>query len=260
MEASALLVDELHSDAGPQSPLVVLVHGSMDRHTSFARIRNRLVESCHVVSYDRRGYAGSRAVSPPARGLEDHLADLAKVVAGRSATLVGHSYGGTLVLAFAARHPELAASLLAYEPPLSWLEWWPTRGERSRPFGEMSGPEAAESFLVRMLGERYHRLPLRTREEAALDGDALVRELTALRADPPPFEPEEITPPALVARGENASSHQLRGTELLVARMPKAELRLIAGAGHDGHRSHPRQFAALVLEAVALAGTVESQA
>lgn len=250
-------MEEHECDAGPPAPCVVFVHGSMDRHTSFARIANRLLDSCDVVTYDRRGYAASRHVAPPAAGLADHVADLEEVVAGRRATLVGHSYGGTLVLAFAARHPDLAASLLAYEPPLPWLEWWPARGERGRPFGDMSGPEAAESFLVHMVGERFHRLPASTREELARDGDALVAELTAIRLDPPPFEPAAISSPTLVVRGTHASAHQVAGTDLLVAAIPGAELRVVDGAGHGGHLSHPREFAALVREAVALAGAAE---
>jgi pimeloyl-ACP methyl ester carboxylesterase len=254
MAPGGLFVDELGSDAGPGAPLVVLVHGSMDRHTSFARIRSRLFESCAVVSYDRRGYGASRELEPPATGLEDHLADLAEVVNGRRCTLVGHSYGGTLVLSFAARYPGLAASLLAYEPPLSWLAYWPTRGEHNRPFGDMTGPEAARSFLRRMVGERYHRLPAKTREEVEKDGDALIAELTAIRVEPPPFSPREIGCPALIARGEHAGAHHVRATAMLAEEIPLGELRIIEGAGHGGHQSHPREFSALVLEAVALAG------
>jgi pimeloyl-ACP methyl ester carboxylesterase len=253
---SELFVDDLPSDAGADARLVVLVHGTMDRHASFARVRSRLMESCHVVSYDRRGYAGSRDVAPPATGVDDHVADLEAVVAGRRCTVVGHSYGGTVALAFAARQPELAASVLAYEPPLAWLEAWPTHGPREHPFAGVSAEQAAESFLKRMIGEhRYERLPLRTREEVVQDGAALVAELTAIRNDPPPFEPAAITVPAIIARGEDTAPHHIWGADLLVEQMPSATLRVVEGAGHGGHQSHPREFAALVLESVSLAGS-----
>lgn len=254
MSPGSLFVDDLASDAGDDAPLVVLVHGTMDRHSSFARVRSRLMTSCHVVSYDRRGYAGSRDVLPLASGISDHVADLASVVDGRRCTVVGHSYGGTIVLAFAARHPELVASLVAYEPPLAWLETWPTAdGERRAPYAGQTGEEAAEQFLRRIVGEhRYELLPLKTRNELLKDGDALIAEMTSIRNDPAPFELDEIACPALIARGENALPHHAEGAEILVEKLPTASLRVFAGAGHGGHQSHPREFAELVLEAVAL--------
>ncbi len=253
MSPPGLFVDDRPS-GGEDAPLVVLVHGSMDRHSSFARVRAELAGSCRVLSYDRRGYGRSREAVPPARGLDDHVADLEALLAGRRATLAGHSYGGTVVLALAARRPGLVASLVAYEPPLSWLEWWPTRGgRREQPFGASTAAEAAEAFVKRMIGaERYARLPASARAELGRDGPALVAELTAIRTDPAPFLPEAVAVPAIVARGGQAAAHQLAATDLLVARMPDARLRVVPGAGHGGHRSHPVEFAALVREAVAL--------
>jgi pimeloyl-ACP methyl ester carboxylesterase len=256
-----LFVDDLPSDAGDAAPLVLLVHGTMDRQATFARVRSRLVDSCHVVSYDRRGYAGSRDVEPPAAGIEDHLADLEEVVAGRRCTLAGHSYGGTLALTFAARHPDLAASLLVYEPPLPWMEAWPTHGRREQPFAGVAPEQAARSFLQRMIGEqRYERLPLRTRQEIEKDGPALVAEMTAIRNSPSPFDPAAIAAPTLVARGGDSVGHHVWGPDLLVAQMPAASLRIVPGASHGAHQSHPREFAALVLEAVALATSPSASA
>lgn len=254
MSQDALFVDDLPSDAGDDAPLVVLVHGTMDRHSSFARVRSRLMASCHVVSYDRRGYGASREATPPAHGMEDHAADLERVVDGRRCVLVGHSYGGTVVLTFAARHPELASAIVVYEPPLAWLDSWPSHnGPRDAPFEGVTSEEAAEGFVRRIVGEhRYDRLPLKTREDLMKDGDALIAELTAIRSDPPPFELAQVTTPVLVARGEHTARHHLEGTQLLVDRLPSASLRVIAGAGHGGHQSHPNEFSALVLEAVAL--------
>lgn len=250
-----VFVDDLESDAGDDAPLVVLVHGTMDRHTSFARVRSRLMASCHVISYDRRGYAASRDVVPRARGIDDHVADLEAVLAGRRAVLAGHSYGGTVVLTLAYRRPELVAAAMVYEPGLGWREEWPEGGSRTEPFAGVSPREAAEGFLQRLVGaHRWERLPLRTREEVLLDGDAMVAELTAVRNDPPPFDPAGITVPVLVARGELTSAHHVEGADWLVSSLPNASARVVEGAGHSGHQSHPSEFAALVLEAVSLAG------
>jgi len=254
VNSRGLYVDDLPSDAGGGAPLVVLVHGSMDRHTSFARVRARLMETCHVVSYDRRGYAGSRGAEPPAGGIGDHVADLEAVVAERRCTIAGHSYGGALVLALAERRPDLVASALVYEPPTPWREGWPDRGEQPPAFKDVTTEQAAESFLRRMIGDRrFELLPATTREEVVLDGDALVTELTAIRLDPPAFDPGRVTAPVLVACGADSIERHLEATAWLAAQLPNGSRHLVAGAGHGGHQSHPAEFSRLVLSAVELA-------
>lgn len=250
-----LLVDELSSDAGQGAPVVVLVHGTMDRHSSFARLRSRLMATCRVVSYDRRGYAGSRAAEPPARSITDHVADLEAVIAGRRCTLLGHSYGGAVVLALAARRPDLAGAAVVYEPPLPWLDWWPKANPSDdRTFDGSDPRHAAEAFLARTIGRhRYERLPLKTREEIVLDGDALVAEMRAIQRDPAPFDPAGISVPVLVVRGSDTSDHHRLGTDWLAARLPAASLHTLSCAGHGGHQSHPAELARIVLAAVTLA-------
>lgn len=257
--ATGLAVDDLPSDAGDDAPLVVVVHGTLDRYTSFARMRSRLMATCNVVSYDRRGYGGSRDAEPKARGMADHVDDLERILDGRRATLVGHSYGADVVLSLAARQPELAGAVLAYEPPLPWLDWWPHRrdpedADSNAQFAGMTPEQAAEAFLRRTIGDhRYERLPLASREEVLRDGEALVTEMAAIRVDPAPFEPADVTRPVLVVAGSETAPYHLEGTAWLAKELPDGSLHVIEGAGHGGHQSHPSELTRLVLAAVALA-------
>src|ERR1700688_2133430 len=91
------VVDHPGSRSDGSASLIVLVHGSLDRGTSFARVVRRLPD-LHVITYDRRGYNRSRPALPPARSLEDHIADLVSIVDGRPSVLIGHSYGGDVAL------------------------------------------------------------------------------------------------------------------------------------------------------------------
>ncbi len=103
------------------------------------------------------------------------------------------------MLGLAARRPDLVGSAVVYEPPLAWSPEWPHHGTQPPAFRGVSGEEAAESFLRRMIGdERYERLPVKTRDEVLKDGDALVAELTAIRLDGPPYDPAQIEVPVLV--------------------------------------------------------------
>ncbi len=254
LSPKGLYVDDLPSDAGPEAPLVVLVHGAMDRHTGFGRVRGFLMESCHVVSYDRRGYAASRHAEPAATHLLDHVDDLEAVVAERRCTVAGHSFGGDIALALAERRPDLVRSVLAYEPPLAWLEWWPHHGTAPPQYRHLDGEQAAEAFLRNMIGDRrFEHLPPAVREDVLRDGDTLLAEVTAIRLDPPPFDASLIGVPVLVAFGEETDERHRRGATELAAQLPAGSLHAIAGARHGAHQSHPAEFARLVLAAVALA-------
>ena len=108
-------------------PLVVLVHGSMDRSAGLLRLSRRLddTSSCCATT---AGATGARRVGGPFR-VGQHVDDLARCSmtgAGRRAALVfGHSFGGNVALGLAARRPDLVAAVAVYETPLSWLDWWP---------------------------------------------------------------------------------------------------------------------------------------
>ncbi len=109
-------------------PIVVLVHGSLDRSSSFARVLRRL-DDLHTVVYDRRGYHGSRRALPLNTTLAGHVDDLLEVIGGRPAVVVGHSYGGDVALGAALRGGNGGSirSVGVYEPPMPWLDLWPTR-------------------------------------------------------------------------------------------------------------------------------------
>lgn len=89
-------------ETGPsEAPLVVLIHGSMDRATGFAKIAHRLEHEFRIVRYDRRGYARSCSLGPP-YSVPQNVADLVELLGGRRAVaIVGHSFGGTIRRTFA---------------------------------------------------------------------------------------------------------------------------------------------------------------
>ena len=138
-------VDGIWSEvAGPDdAPLVVLIHGSMDRSAGLLRLSRRLDDGHQVVRYDRRGYGRSRP-HPGPYGIESQVGDVEALLAGRPAVVFGHSYGGNVALALASRRPDLVAAVAVFEVPLSWLDWWPgstaaASGSPARPWYRSPG-------------------------------------------------------------------------------------------------------------------------
>lgn len=229
----------------------VLVHGTMDRATSFTRLMSKLTDWT-VVAYDRRGYAGSSATGPP-ETFEDQVADLYEVLDGKAAVVFGHSFGGDVVLAAAERHPELVPAAMVWEPPQPWLPWWPSTSPSAGAWEELEPDERAEWFMRRQVGDRvWDRLPSATQAQRRAEGLTLEAELASLAAGPV-FDASRIRIPVLVGRGGQSSVHQRRSARELVAALADAELVEIPEAGHGAHLSHPGELAELVRRAAALA-------
>lgn len=236
----------------PDAPIVVLVHGSLDRSSAFARTQRHL-DGCTVVRYDRRGYARSLEV-PPSEHFADQVGDLEEVLAGRRAVVAGHSLGGVIALAAAQRHPDQVAAVVAYEAPLPWLSWWPssTAGSAATA-GDDDGAAAAERFMRRMVGDdRWERLPSRTKEQRRAEGPALLAELRSIRrpADPP-LDPAAVSVPVVVGHGSESAPHHRQAARHLAEVLPDASLVVVEGAGHGVHLSHPEAFADLCRRALA---------
>ena len=235
-------------------PLVVLIHGSMDRSASFIRAERHL-EGRHVVRYDRRGYGRSVETGPAAR-FDDHVDDLLAIVDGRPAVAVGHSLGGVVALAAAQRCPEVVRAVGAFESPRPWRDWWPKQTAGGEALARAETPEAAaEAFMRYMIGdERWESLPERARADRRREGPALVSEMVFLRDPPPPYDAERMPVPVVVGHGGDSKDHHRRTAEELLELVPDGELFVVEGARHGAHASHPAEFAALVERAIAKAG------
>ena len=237
------------------SPRVVFVHGSLDRSTAFLRTI-RLLDDVTTVRYDRRGY-GKSVEAGVCATFAEQVDDLAGIVRDEPSVLFGHSLGGVVALAFAARHPELAPAVVAYESPMAWLPWWSSASAGAAALtspGEAA--DAAERFMRRMVGdERWEELPQRTRDQRRAEGPALVAELRSIRPPaPPPYDPSELEVPVLAAHGSESRPHHQRTARVLAESAPLGELHVVDGASHGVHLTHPGAVADLVRSALQRGG------
>jgi pimeloyl-ACP methyl ester carboxylesterase len=257
------VTDSAPAQAEPagEAPLVVVVHGAMDRASSFGRVARSLRE-LHVIRYDRRGYG--RSIGAGIGTLDDHVADLLAVLDDRPACVFGHSIGGVIALVAAVARPELVRSVLAFEPPTPWAAWWPRRATpgtdsdaevhaetdlAGAPAGGVDPAEEAEAFMRRAVGDRiWARLPARTREDRLAEGPALLADMASVTG-PAPFHPASIAASVIVGCGAESSWWHRRAAEELAAELAHGALAVVGGAQHGAHLSHPSAVAALVCDA-----------
>jgi pimeloyl-ACP methyl ester carboxylesterase len=242
-------------ESGPDDgPLIVVVHGSMDRSAGMLRLCRQLDGTHRVARYDRRGYGRSVPDHGPHPGpfdMSHQVADLVGVLAGRPAVVVGHSYGGNVALALAATYPDLVRGVVIYETPLSWEPWWPGNTAGAVAVASADDPDgpagAAERFMRRMIGDaRWEALPERTRATRRAEGAAMVGELTDLRANEP-WTAERITVPVIAGYGTLGSPHHTRGMQFVADRIEGARAVALPDARHDAPLGHAALFADLLV-------------
>jgi pimeloyl-ACP methyl ester carboxylesterase len=86
---------------------------------TWRKVAPEVATSAHVLTYSRAGY-GSSDARPEPRTLQQSSLELDQLLAGAKLRppfiLVGHSYGGLLARAFAARHPDWVAGMVLVDP------------------------------------------------------------------------------------------------------------------------------------------------
>ena len=155
-------------ETGQGSPTVVLEAGIAATSLSWRPVQNEIAKFAHVASYDRAGLGWSDAAVKPLTlgGLVDDLHALLQIAQlPPPYILVGHSFGGLIVRAFARRNPAEVAGLVlvdAVQPE----EWHPlsveqrntlTRGIRLSRRGAMLARMGIVGWCLRSLlaGSRW---------------------------------------------------------------------------------------------------------
>jgi pimeloyl-ACP methyl ester carboxylesterase len=237
MKPYDLYVEEHRAD-DPDAPVIALVHGVFDTCLSFDGVIEHLQPDFTVLTYDRRGWARS-ADSAPSESIDQHANDLIGLLDGRRATLVGHSYGGTVALVAAVRRPDLVPAIGLFEPSMQWMPWWPTMEEIAE-----EAPAEQAHFRHGLAGR-----PRRTPEQRAHEQALLLHELELIAE--PPFSLDELTVPRLVGRGVLSAKWRHDATDRLAALL-HCDLVMIEDAGHTAHRMQPKAFAEFARQAHAL--------
>lgn len=223
---------------------VVMVHGAMDRATSFTRLMAKLPE-WDAVAYDRRGYGHSARLTAP-EAFSRQVADLVAIAGPGPVVAFGHSLGADIVLAALQRHPALFSAALVWEAPMPWMPFWPDDTASRGAAGELGPEERAEWFMRRMVGDRlWDRLPAATRAARRSEGPTLQTDFAYL-SHGPVFDATAIAVPVTVGYGGESRPHQRAAARALAEALPDGQLVCVPDAGHGAHLTHPATVADLI--------------
>lgn len=163
-------------DGGSGGIPVVFVHGNGGNRTQWAGQVRHLRASRRAVAFDLRGMGESEVAGNgdySVEGFAEDVAAVAKALGLGRFVLVGHSYGGAVVAAYAGRHPEKLAGLVFAD----------VAGDVRNP-----PPAHAEALRRGLLPENYEEFTRRWFEGILAGGtgatrDAVYRSLRATRPE-----------------------------------------------------------------------------
>ena len=116
-------------------PPVIVVHGGPGGDSKYLYPIQDLAKDHFVVFYDQRGTGLSARVDPSELTLESSLEDLHRIVShygkNRPVKLIGHSWGGMLVMGYLGQYPDRVSHAVVVEPG-------------------MLNPAAAQAFVSRL--------------------------------------------------------------------------------------------------------------
>ncbi len=241
---------------GPRA--LVLLHGTLSTAAQLDRLARYLADRLDVTVHalDRRGSGSSRLANPRPLDVATHVADVIAYLDARgigSAAIVGVSFGGGLALEVAARHPERASAVVAYEPPYGPVGGPEIRAQFAKLATDVAASHrtggaasAAETFLRAVAGdEAWDRLPPRSRAFLEGEGDGALADAGLTGLDPDGLA--RIAAPTLILTGGASDWFYLPIAEALALRVPGARRATLEGLTHTS----PIMAPAPVADAVA---------
>ena len=250
---------------GSGDPLV-LVHGSWVDQRSWSELVPLLAPSFEVVTYDRRGHGRSEGDPGGGSAFEDadDLAALIDALGIAPAHALGNSFGGSITLFLAVRHPDVLRALSVHEPPLFGLladepdveAEMGTVGERLASVVSLirSGDleDAARRFVEEIAlgpGSWENDLTPEIRRSFVENATTFPDEITHRESfwiDPSSLR--EFTRPALLTRGDASPTFRVRPMDVIGRELPGWEQAMIQGVGHVPQLSHPSEYARLITD------------
>jgi pimeloyl-ACP methyl ester carboxylesterase len=239
-------------------PPLLLLHATLSSARQLRTLATRLAERFTVLSVDRRGSGESAAAAPSPPGPIDvsvHLDDLMAIAAHEGvdmSAIVGHSYGGCVALELAARQPDFATAVFAYEPPYGPVAPPAARRHMARIGRDTLAAgrrgnlgEAALAFLAGVSGDAaLAALSPAARERIGRAGTGAVADATLSGMDPHGLA--AIRCPTLIATGAASERVYADIADALSGRIPGALRQRIPEADHMAPIMRPDVIAAAV--------------
>jgi pimeloyl-ACP methyl ester carboxylesterase len=236
--------------AGSGPPLV-LVHGAVSDCRVWRRQLGSLSDELTVVAWDAPG-CGSSSDPPDSYRLSDYADALAAFIAALGLErpyVLGHSFGGALILELFRRHRGIPAALIVVGGYAGWAGSLPRADvERRLRFALEAADRLPGGFEPRsMPGLFSDAMPLQTADELATIMSEIRPVATRTMAQAlAEADLREVLPtvdvPTLLLYGDADERSPLSVAEELHRSISESRLVVLPGAGHECYLEFPERF------------------
>lgn len=252
-------------------PAVVFLHGLPGTAQDFDKIV-RALPGRHTIAFDRPGFGFSSGGYQPLAEQLTTIDQLLDTLGVDRPVLVGHSYGGTLALAYAARHPDDVRGLVLVDAAAGGQESSFSDRAQSRLVQFLSWPvvqqvaDATFSQLLRTVSAKQGDVKAFDPGDVDTAHEDLLLALNMKHDDLDAYAAEQlaadeaigrlddqlarIETPAVVIQGAGDKLVEPERGRTLAATLPNARLVMVSG-GHMATHVHPQVVAAAVRELLA---------
>jgi abhydrolase domain-containing protein 6 len=232
----------VYSEGGQGEPLVLL-HGFGASADSWNRFAKPLTRRYHAIAPDQPGWGASTRIETASYGYPAQVERLRQFLSAlglKRVHLVGHSMGGFIASAYAARYPDevITLGLIA---PHGMLEPEPSELARSVAQGDNWLVASSYQEFDRLLNNVFARRPyapkavLRYLADHAIRNSAKSAKIFAEMQtnDPPLVERlQNITASALIVWGDQDRVLHVSCADLFRQGIKSSEVMIIPGSGH----------------------------
>ncbi|MCB8944868.1 MAG: alpha/beta fold hydrolase [Ardenticatenaceae bacterium] len=252
---------KVHFEVRGTGTAVVFIHAGIVDLRMWDEQMAVFAEKYRVIRYDMRGWGETERPLGEFSDVAD-LAGLLRHLDVEQAVLVGCSFGGKTAIDFALTHPEMVRALVLVGAAVGGFEW------QTADFGEKDAAmEAAYERGERELSAELetqiwfdgpNRLPQQVDQAARAKVYEMVLALhrkpepvgsKRMELEPPAVERlAELEMPTLVIVGQEDVEDIRAIGELLEAKLPLAEMRMMRDAAHLPNVERPEVFNKIVLD------------
>ena len=233
-----------YQDAGSGEPLV-LIHTNGASCWQYVEVLPLLLPRLRVLVWDLPGHGDSDALSRhySVEDYADALAGFLQALGIDSAHVCGCSIGGSISVAFAARHARRTRSSLIVETPFR------TETEWAANWAHVEANFALPTQTAQQMGERVARVdePRLTRwniDRNKAGARTMVDAMWAIRQFDVGAAAAAIARPAMILYGQRGPT--IAGRERFQTAAPHLPIQVMPGSGHFPMLDEPEAFAEIV--------------
>lgn len=230
---------------------IVMVHGAGGNGHTFHRQIAALSESHSPVALDLPGHGRSAGVEgfSSVSDYADFVAAFIEAIGMKSAIVLGHSMGGAIAMDLALRHPARVDAIILSATAGKFS----ITDEGIEPFKKVAMGRTPQQFNT----DGYSPATVKNNFDVIREGwmeqvktDPRIRhtDLLACRKFDLRDRIAEISKPALIIAGADDKLATSADAELMASKIPGAQLKIIADAGHYAPREKPAEYLGAITE------------